>query len=50
MTTINKQAFLNWLQLSKDTIDIEELGKYIEEKSNRRYILVDLEKVRNEFI
>jgi len=38
--TINKSILLNWLYLTNRDVSLEALCKFIEDKTNGRYVLV----------
>lgn len=40
---INKSLLLNWLYLSPKEIEIEELGKWITDKTDGKYVLLKAE-------
>lgn len=38
--TINKSTLLNWLYSAPKEVEIEELGKWIESRTNGTYVLI----------
>lgn len=40
LTKINKSMLLNWLYSSPKEVEVEELGKWITDKTNGKYILI----------
>ena len=44
--TINKSVLLNWLYLSGEEVSIVEIGKWIQARTNGKYVLVNRDELK----